>query len=99
MRPDDIMDDPNEDPVPAVCDKEAEAREWLERYAGVAAPSPGNLRDYFAGQALPAIIAATSAGQHMPGKPGSGGTVAERMAADAYKLADAMLAEREKTGG
>jgi len=51
------------------------------------------LRDWFAGQALPAIIAATSAGQHSP-DVGEGGVV-RAMADDAYSLADAMLAARE----
>lgn len=60
-----------------------------------AAESGMTLRDWFAGQALPAVVAATSAGQHYPGdgflddRP-----INERMAIDAYKLADAMLAAR-----
>ena len=45
------------------------------------------LRDYFAGQALPAII----------GRPEWPELI---LAADeAYKIADAMIAERKKTGG
>jgi hypothetical protein len=58
---------------------------------------PGmTLRDWFAGQALPAIIVVTSAGQHSPSGLGEGATVQEALALDAYALADAMLAEREK---
>lgn len=54
------------------------------------------LRDWFAGQAIPAIIAATSAGQHNPGmKVPQGATIIERMAHDAYELADAMLEARK----
>ncbi len=54
------------------------------------------LRDWFAGQALPAIIAATSAGQHhLQGV----GTVTDMLAQEAYRLANAMLAEREKSDG
>jgi len=66
--------------------------------SGVGYPSnPGmTLRDWFAGQALPAIIAATSAGQHQPGVRSSGMTIAQAMAGDAYDLADAMLAARSK---
>jgi len=51
------------------------------------------LRDWFAGQVIPAVIAATSAGQHqLIGV----GTVHDMIAQDAYRLADAMLAERTK---
>jgi hypothetical protein len=54
-----------------------------------------SLRDWFAGQALPAVIAATSAGQHQPHvEPGQ--TQEQAMAVDAYALADAMLAARQK---
>jgi len=60
-------------------------------------PTDGmTLRDWFAGQALPAIISATSAGQHQPLMPGNGVTLIQAMARDAYDLADAMLAERAK---
>ena len=52
------------------------------------------LRDWFAGRALPAIISATSAGQHQPGVMGDDRSIQTRMAEDAYKLADAMLAAR-----
>ena len=51
------------------------------------------LRDWFAGQALPSVVAATSAGQHMLSGTG---TVHDMIAQDAYRLADAMLAERAK---
>lgn len=59
--------------------------------------TPGmTLRDWFAGQAIPAIIAATSAGQHNPGmKVPQGATIVEGMAHDAYELADAMLEARK----
>lgn len=52
------------------------------------------LRDWFAGQALNAIITATSAGQHNPIREGR--DTEAGMAHDAYSLADAMLAERQK---
>jgi hypothetical protein len=54
------------------------------------------LRDYFAAAALPAIIAATSNGQHLPGHNLEGATIAEAIAHDAYVMADAMLRERGK---
>jgi hypothetical protein len=61
---------------------------------------PGmTLRDWFAGQVVPAVIAATSAGQHHPGGslvPNDERSIAQRIAADAYDLADAMLAARTK---
>lgn len=53
-----------------------------------------SLRDWFAGQALPAIIVATSAGQHTPAKK-HGTTVEKGIVLDAYAIADAMLAARE----
>lgn len=52
------------------------------------------LRDWFAGQALAAIIAVTSAGQHQPEKKHGKGVV-DSMALEAYAMADAMLAARE----
>ena len=56
------------------------------------------LRDWFAGQVLPAIVAATSAGQHQPGDGfDDERTIQDRMVSDAYKLADAMLAHRKET--
>jgi hypothetical protein len=48
----------------------------------------------FSGQALGAIITATSNGQHYPVREGQ--SLIEGMAQDAYELADAMLAERAK---
>ena len=52
------------------------------------------LRDWFAGHALPSVAATISSGRHRPG--GGTLTIAEAIAADAYALADAMLAERAK---
>lgn len=52
------------------------------------------LRDWFSGQALGAIVTATSNGQHYPAREGQ--SLIEGMAQDAYELADAMLAERAK---
>ena len=57
---------------------------------------PGKtLRDYFAGQALPATITATSAGQHnaLSGKP-EGTNIYDAMAMDAFAMADAMIKAR-----
>ncbi len=51
------------------------------------------LRDWFAGQALQAIISATCAGQHDPSTK-HGKSVEAAMAMDAYLLADAMIAAR-----
>lgn len=51
------------------------------------------MRDWFAGQALPAVIAALSAGQHSV-HPNM--TILESATTDAYAMADAMLAERAK---
>lgn len=52
------------------------------------------LRDWFAGQALGAVIVATSMGQHDPcTKHGKG--VEASIALDAYALADAMLEARK----
>lgn len=49
-------------------------------------------REYFAAAALPAIISATSNGQHVPAPHLEGATIIERIAHDAYAMADAMLA-------
>lgn len=58
---------------------------------------PGmTLRDRIAIAALPAIITATSNGQHQPGANLEGATITEGMAHDAYAVADAMLRERSK---
>ena len=51
------------------------------------------LRDWFAGQALGAIVTATSNGQHQPARDER--NLIEGMAHDAYELADALMAERE----
>ena len=58
---------------------------------------PGmTLRDWFAGQALGAIIQITAAGQHTPQtKHGKG--VEASIALDAYLMADAMLSARNST--
>lgn len=53
------------------------------------------LRDWFAGQVMPAVIAATSAGQHSPEFRHDDMSAVLPMARDAYALADAMLAARE----
>ena len=52
-----------------------------------------SLRDYFAGQALPAVITATSAGQHRPMRD-DGLDLVRSMARDAYEIADAMIEAR-----
>lgn len=52
------------------------------------------LRDLFALSALPSVTLTISSGRHRPG--GGTLTIAEAIAADAYALADAMLAERAK---
>lgn len=59
---------------------------------------PGmSLRDWFAGKAIGAIIVVTSAGQHNPGDgPDDDRSIRERMAFDAFSLADAMLAARKE---
>jgi hypothetical protein len=64
----------------------SEDRVTLEYHSGM------SLRDWFAGQAMPAIISAMSAGQHgiMGGK-----SAMESVAYDAYAQADAMLAARK----
>lgn len=54
-----------------------------------------SLRDYFAGQALPAVISATSAGQHRPTARDSDTSISFAIARDAYLVADAMLAARK----
>lgn len=56
------------------------------------------LRDYFAAQALPAILAATSAQQHMPIMQPGERELIPAMVRDAYAVADAMLAARAKGG-
>lgn len=57
--------------------------------------APGmTLRDWFAGQAITAIVAVTSAGQHQPIMHEGEIHIRTAMARDAYELADAMLAAR-----
>ena len=56
-----------------------------------------SLRDWFAGQALPAVIAATGAGQHMPATRDSDTHIEFAITRDAYFIADAMLAARKTT--
>lgn len=58
-----------------------------------------SLRDYFAAKALPAIISASSAGQHSAGVARGmppDATIEDAIAADAYAIADAMLLARDK---
>lgn len=55
-----------------------------------------SLRDYFAAQALPAVIAVTSAGQHQPSVRDSDTHIIFAIARDAYFAADAMLKAREE---
>jgi len=55
------------------------------------------LREWYAGQVIAAIVIATSAGQHQPGGPEHAALpYPARMAFDAYEVADAMMAERDK---
>jgi hypothetical protein len=51
-----------------------------------------SLRDYFAAQALPAMVAVVSSGTH---NPTSDGSIEDAMARDCYRLADAMLRARK----
>ncbi|MHA6684455.1 hypothetical protein [Mesorhizobium sp. A556] len=56
-----------------------------------------SLRDWIAGQILPSVLIATSAGQHqleLP-SPATKADVQAAVARDAYELADAMLLARE----
>jgi hypothetical protein len=53
---------------------------------------PGmTLREYVAAAALPAVIAAVSAGQHTSGRNLEGATIEEAMVADAFAIADAFI--------
>jgi hypothetical protein len=54
-----------------------------------------SLRDWFAGQALSGLMVMVAEQQH--DLPAPGGAVG--MAAEAYRLADAMLSARSKSGG
>ena len=58
-------------------------------------PHGMTLRDWFAGQAMIAIIAATSAGQHRVLFGDNGDSIETAMAKDAYQVADAMIAARK----
>lgn len=63
-------------------------------------PSFGmTLRDYFAGQALPAVIIATSAGQHQPVRMNGDTHIRDAIARDAYAMADAMFSARSQKDG
>ena len=53
-----------------------------------------SLRDWFAGQALPAIILATSEGRHNP-VTSHGLSVEKSIAMDAYLMADSMMEARK----
>lgn len=66
--------------------------EIIARLSGTQA----NLRDKIAIAALPAIIAATSAGQHRSVAKDSDTHIAFAIARDAYFMADAMLAVRSE---
>lgn len=55
-----------------------------------------SLRDWFAGQALIAVIAATSAGQHQPNTRKGDSHIRFAIARDAFDMADAMLAARSE---
>jgi hypothetical protein len=57
-----------------------------------------SLRDHFAGEALPAIVAATSAGYHQPPGVTQGVPIETAIARDSYRLADAMLTVRQESG-
>lgn len=62
---------------------------------GLSMRDPGmSLRDAVAIAALPAIITATSNGQHRPGANLEGATIAEAIVHDALEMADAFLAAR-----
>jgi hypothetical protein len=56
-----------------------------------------SLRDWFAGQVLSAVIAATAAGQHnpVPFYTGDKANLDAAIARDAYLIADAMLEARK----
>lgn len=59
---------------------------WLNGEAPILPPPPMTLRDWFAGQAVAALIAQTNVA-----------VSAARLATEAYTVADAMLSERRKT--
>jgi hypothetical protein len=70
--------------------------DWNGSWAGSYVFKGMSLRDWFAGQALPAVIAATAAGQHRP-VPNTGDKAGldAAIARDAYALADAMIEARK----
>ena len=73
--------------------RDAEAHPLEHRSFGM------SLRDWFAGQALPAVISATSAGRHTPAGVLRGEKIDVAIAMDAYAMADAMLEARETATG
>lgn len=58
-----------------------------------------SLRDAAALAALPAVIAATSAGQHTPTKRSSDEPIRHAIARDAFAMADAFIAARTLSEG
>ena len=73
---------------------EIDKDDLTEKYSGVHFEHPGMvLRDYFAGQALTGIMANI---HNIDKKDYTGMAGAQVVSAMSYKIADAMLAEREK---
>lgn len=73
--------------------RDPEANKFMQDKGGM------TLRDYFAAQALPAILAQSDDGitaRAPNGKFSDGTRVADWWAQTAYQIADAMLAERAK---
>lgn len=71
--------------------------EDIKHTTGEPNPSSGmTLRDWFAGKALPAVIAGMQSGEI--GRHPVAGIGASGFAASAYDIADAMLAARKKVG-
>ena len=58
-----------------------------------------SLRDWFAGMAMPEIIAAVSREEYTLDAAPDGATTAQAIAIDAYVLADAMIYARENKNG
>lgn len=54
------------------------------------------LRDWFAGQALGSVLIVTAQGLNRPEPKFAGEKVSAVLAREAYAIADAMMAEREK---
>lgn len=67
-------------------------RNWLNGEASLLPPPPMTLRDWFAGQALPAVIRICVNDTLAR----TGKTYEQYCAEQAHKMADAMLAERER---